>query len=83
MEIYLFTKQGCINCPAARMQLDELEVKYQEIDIENMNEDLEFELLENQISIMSAPTILIKNGRGFQIFNGELRTILDFTNLIS
>ncbi|MFW9807002.1 MAG: hypothetical protein ACFFFK_09775, partial [Candidatus Thorarchaeota archaeon] len=49
--IYLFTQDGCANCPAAKAVIQEAfegtNIQYKTIDLKMMDPDFEFRLLEN------------------------------------
>ena len=78
--LYLFTQDGCVNCPAAKAVVDEAlmgtGVSVETVDLQNMDEELDFRLLESQIFIASTPSIVIENGDSLELlYSGEVPTI--------
>ena len=78
--IYLFTQDGCVNCPAAKAVIQEAfedsNVTYETIDLQSMDPDFEFKLLEHQVFIASTPSILIENGGKLKLlYSGEVPTV--------
>jgi len=68
-KIYLFTQVGCINCPAVKLALEEKKIDFIEIDINSKKFDsIQFELLDNNIFIMTTPRIVIQE-------NNKLRMV--------
>ena len=64
--LYLFTQDNCVNCPAAKAVVDEAfsesdEVQVKTVDLNNMDPDFEYLLLEHQIFIASTPSIILEN----------------------
>jgi len=73
-QLYLFTRDECVYCPAAKAIVDEIKEDTPELDVifvdaDNMDDDLSFELAENQIYIFSTPTIIIGNGGPLKVFS--------------
>ncbi|MEM4734141.1 MAG: thioredoxin family protein [Candidatus Thorarchaeota archaeon] len=78
--VYLITQKGCVNCPAAKLVLSEaLEgtcVSVKEVDLDEMDPDFEYRLLEAQVFIASTPTILVENGKGLTVlWSGRVPTV--------
>jgi glutaredoxin len=78
--IYLFTQDGCVNCPAAKAVIQEAfdgsNVNYETIDLQAMDPDFEFKLLEHQVFIASTPSIIIENGGTLRLlYSGEVPTV--------
>jgi len=78
--IYLFTQDGCANCPAAKAVIQEAfdgtDVKWDTIDLQAMDPDFEFKLLENQVFIASTPSIIIENGGKLKLlYSGDVPTV--------
>jgi hypothetical protein len=78
--IYLFTQDGCANCPAAKAVIQEAfdgtNVNWDTIDLQAMDPDFEFKLLENQVFIASTPSIIIENGGKLRLlYSGDVPTV--------
>ncbi len=78
--IYLFTQDGCANCPAAKAVIQEAfdgtNVNWDTIDLQAMDPDFEFKLLENQVFIASTPSIIIENGGELRLlYSGEVPSV--------
>ena len=78
--IYLFTQDGCANCPAAKAVIQEAfegtDVKMETIDLQAMDPDFEFKLLEQQLFIASTPSIIVENGGNLRLLNsGDVPTV--------
>ena len=78
--IYLFTQDGCANCPAAKAVIQEAfdgtNVNWDTIDLQAMDPDFEFKLLENQVFIASTPSIIIENGGELRLlYSGDVPTV--------
>ncbi|OLS30431.1 MAG: hypothetical protein ThorAB25_10000 [Candidatus Thorarchaeota archaeon AB_25] len=78
--IYLFTQDGCANCPAAKAviqeALDGSNVKWETVDLQDMDPDFEFKLLEHQVFIASTPSIIIENGGNLKLLHsGDVPTV--------
>ncbi|UCE09746.1 MAG: hypothetical protein JSW61_12355 [Candidatus Thorarchaeota archaeon] len=78
--MYLITQENCINCPAAKAVVEEAvagsEVSFHTVDLNRMDPDFEFLLLENQVFIASTPSIIIENnGKLRMLSSGEVPTI--------
>jgi len=78
--IYLFTQDGCANCPAAKAVIQEAfdgtNVILETVDIQTMDPDFEFKLLEHQVFIASTPSIIIENGGTLRLlYSGEVPTV--------
>ncbi|MGD9397830.1 MAG: thioredoxin family protein [Candidatus Thorarchaeota archaeon] len=78
--IYLFTQDGCANCPAAKAVIQEAfdgtNVNWDTIDLQAMDPDFEFKLLENQVFIASTPSIIIENGGEIRLlYSGDVPTV--------
>ena len=78
--IYLFTQDGCANCPAAKAVIQEAfegsDVKMETIDLQAMDPDFEFKLLEHQLFIASTPSIIVENGGNLRLLHsGDVPTV--------
>jgi hypothetical protein len=78
--IYLFTQDGCANCPAAKAviqeALDGSNAKWETVDLQDMDPDFEFKLLEHQVFIASTPSIIIENGGNLRLlYSGDVPTV--------
>lgn len=78
--IYLFTQDGCANCPAAKAVIQEAfegsDVKMETIDLQAMDPDFEFKLLEQQLFIASTPSIIVENGGNLRLLHsGDVPTV--------
>jgi glutaredoxin len=78
--IYLFTQDGCANCPAAKAVIHEAfdgsNVGFETVDLQAMDPDFEFKLLEHQVFIASTPSIIIENGGNLRLlYSGEVPTV--------
>jgi hypothetical protein len=78
--IYLFTQEGCANCPAAKAVIQEAfdgtNVILETVDLQAMDSDFEFKLLEHQVFIASTPSIIIENGGNLRLlYTGEVPTV--------
>jgi len=78
--VYLFTQDGCANCPAAKAVIHEAfdgsNVKLETIDLQTMDPDFEFRLLEHQVFIVSTPSIIIENGGKLRLlYSGEVPSV--------
>ncbi len=90
--LYLFTQENCVNCPAAKAVVNEAfdgtdSVEVKTVDLQKMDPDFEFKLLEHQIFIASTPSIIIENnGTMKMLYSGQVpdvdairREVQDFT----
>ena len=78
--IYLFTQDGCANCPAAKAVIQEAfegsNVNCETVDLQAMDPDFEFKLLEHQVFIASTPSIMIENGGKLRLlYSGDVPTV--------
>ncbi len=78
--IYLFTQDGCANCPAAKAVIQEAfdgsNVILETVDLQAMDPDFEFKLLEHQVFIASTPSIIIENGGNLRLlYSGDVPTV--------
>jgi glutaredoxin len=78
--IYLFTQDGCANCPAAKAVIQEAfegsNVKYETIDLDTIDPDFEFKLLEHQLFIASTPSIIVENGGKLRLlYSGDVPSV--------
>ena len=78
--ISLFTQEGCANCPAAKAVIQEAfdgtNVILETVDLQAMDSDFEFKLLEHQVFIASTPSIIIENGGNLRLlYTGEVPTV--------
>jgi glutaredoxin len=69
--LYLVTQPKCAKCPAAKAVVEEAiqgtDVPLRVINLEDMDPDFEFRLLEEQVFIASTPTIIIENGGSLKV----------------
>jgi len=79
--LYLFTRTGCVNCPAAELMVEEAiqeescKAVVKIIDADCINESLQYELLENQMFIFAVPTIIVRDeGKMKLVSSGNLPT---------
>ena len=80
--IYLVTQENCINCPAAKAVVEEAfadsVVNVETVDLDSMDPDLEFRLLENQVFIASTPSIIVEsNGSLRMLYSGTVPSVDD------
>ena len=85
--LYVVTQQNCINCPAAKAVVNEAitdtNFSYEEIDLQDMDPDFEFKLLENQIFIASTPSIILdKEGALQLLYSGKVPTVEDIQKVL-
>ncbi|MHA2352866.1 MAG: thioredoxin family protein [Candidatus Thorarchaeota archaeon] len=78
--IYLFTQDGCANCPAAKAVIQEAfdgsNVSFETIDLQEMDPEFEYKLLEHQVFIASTPSIIIENGGNLRLLHsGNVPTV--------
>lgn len=79
--LYLFTQDNCANCPAAKAVITEAfgdseTIDVKTIDLQRMDPDFEFRLLENQVFIASTPSIIIENGGKLKLlYSGEVPSV--------
>ena len=78
--VYLITQENCANCPAAKAvvqeALSDTDVPVKIINLDDMDPDLEFRLLENQLFVASTPSIIIERGGTLKmIHSGEVPSI--------
>lgn len=76
--LYLFTQDDCVNCPAAKAVVNEAFedsdiVSIETIDLQKVDPDFEFKLLENQIFIASTPAIIVENNGNMKLlYSGQI-----------
>ena len=76
--IYLFTQDNCVNCPAAKAVVHEAfngsdDVQVKTIDLQKLDPDFEFILLEHQIFIASTPSIIVENNGNMKLlYSGQI-----------
>jgi len=81
--LYLFTQDNCVNCPAAKAVVDEAfsgsdSVQVKTVDLQKMDPDFEFLLLEHQIFISSTPSIILEiNGTMKLLYSGKIPDVDD------
>ncbi|NLV29481.1 MAG: thioredoxin family protein [Erysipelotrichaceae bacterium] len=61
-ETLLFSTKTCPNCKMAKMLLDKDHIAYKVIDAEEERE------LSEQYNIMKAPTLVVPNGDGYDVY---------------
>jgi glutaredoxin len=80
--VYLFTQPSCANCPAAKMVLSEAlqgtNIQLKTVDLQSMDPDLEFRLLEEQVFIASTPSVIVEDGHGLRLlYSGQVPSVED------
>jgi hypothetical protein len=75
--LYLFTQDGCANCPAAKAVINEAfdgsDVLIRTVDLKDLDSDFEYVLLEHQIFIASTPAIIVENnGNMKMLYSGQI-----------
>ncbi len=76
--LYLFTQDNCANCPAAKAAVNEAFdgsdiVSIETVDLQKVDPDFEFKLLENQIFISSTPAIIVENNGNMKLlYSGQI-----------
>jgi hypothetical protein len=78
--LYVFTQEDCANCPAAKLVVEEALVgtgyPMRVVDLTQVDEDLDFRMLENQIFIASTPSIVLENQGSLRLlYSGEVPTV--------
>ncbi|MHA2117504.1 MAG: thioredoxin family protein [Candidatus Thorarchaeota archaeon] len=78
--LYVFTQEDCANCPAAKLVVEEALVgtgyPMRIVDLTEVDEDLDFRMLENQIFIASTPSIVFENQGSLKLlYSGEVPTV--------
>ncbi|MHA2301151.1 MAG: thioredoxin family protein [Candidatus Thorarchaeota archaeon] len=79
-KLYVFTQEDCANCPAAKLVVEEALVgtgyPMRAVDLTQVDEDLDFRMLENQIFIASTPSIVLENQGSLKLlYSGEVPTV--------
>jgi hypothetical protein len=68
MTLYLFSLDKCVNCPPTKLIVDEvardMKIEVVEVKADNINFDLQYELLSDQVYFLSTPTIAVRDGKG-------------------
>jgi hypothetical protein len=81
--LYLFTQDNCVNCPAAKAVVSEAfdgsdSVQVKTMDLNHIDPDFEFKLLEHQIFIASTPSIILENNGNLKLlYSGQIPDIDD------
>ncbi|NHJ14417.1 MAG: hypothetical protein EAX95_12130 [Candidatus Thorarchaeota archaeon] len=80
--LYLFTQEKCVNCPAAKAVVQEaLEgtgIPVKVVDLLDVDEDLDFRMLESQIFIASTPSIVLENEGSLKLlYSGVVPSVED------
>ena len=69
--LYLVTQPQCPRCPAAKAVVEEAiqgtDIPLKIVNLQEMDPDFEYRLLEEQVFVSSTPTILIENGGRLRI----------------
>lgn len=78
--VYVITQDGCVNCPAAKAivqeALENTDIPVKIVDLQDMDPDFEFKLLENQVFIASTPSILLENNGSVKLlYSGDVPSI--------
>ena len=85
--IYLITQDNCINCPAAKAVVEEAltgsSIRVETVDLQDMDPDLEFRLLENQVFIASTPSIIVeREGALKMLYSGDVPSVEDIRKVL-
>ncbi|MHA1216444.1 MAG: thioredoxin family protein [Candidatus Thorarchaeota archaeon] len=77
--VYVITQENCPNCPAAKMVVQEAlagtDVRVEIIDLNRMDPDFEFRLLEEQVFVASTPAVIVENNGSLRLlYSGEVPT---------
>ncbi len=85
--VYVFTQTNCPKCPAAKRVVTEAfdgsGVRVEIVDLDNMDPDLEFRLLEEQVFIASTPSIVLENNGSLRLlYSGQVPTIDDIRSQV-
>ncbi len=80
--LYVFTQEDCANCPAAKLVVEEALAgtgyPMRVVDLNEVDEELDFRMLENQIFIASTPSIVLeKEGSLKLLYSGNVPTVED------
>jgi hypothetical protein len=80
--LYVFTQEDCANCPAAKLVVEEALVgtgyPMRVVDLKEVDDDLDFRMLENQIFIASTPSIVFENQGSLKLlYSGEVPSVED------
>ncbi|MFW9889629.1 MAG: thioredoxin family protein [Candidatus Thorarchaeota archaeon] len=78
--LYVFTKEDCANCPAAKLVVEEALMgtgfPMRVVDLAEVDEELDFRMLESQIFIASTPSIVLESqGSLTLLYSGEVPTV--------
>ncbi|MHA2142262.1 MAG: hypothetical protein ACXADC_04305 [Candidatus Thorarchaeota archaeon] len=78
--LYIFTQEDCADCPAAKLVVEEALVgtgyPMRVVDLKQVDEELDFRMLENQIFIASTPSIVFENQGSLKLlYSGEVPTV--------
>ncbi|MGD9382051.1 MAG: thioredoxin family protein [Candidatus Thorarchaeota archaeon] len=78
--LYVFTQEDCVNCPAAKLVVEEALVgtgyPMRVVDLTEVDEDLDFRMLESQIFIASTPSIVLENQGSLKLlYSGKVPTV--------
>ncbi len=85
--LYVVTQENCINCPAAKAIVKEAiegtPVPMEEVNLQTMDPDFEFRLLESQIFIASTPSIILGEGESLKLlYTGTLPSVEDIRSTL-
>jgi hypothetical protein len=80
--LYVFTQEDCANCPTAKLVVEEALAgtgyPMRVVDLKEVDEDLDFRMLESQIFISSTPSIVLENHGSLKLlYSGEVPTVED------
>lgn len=80
MKLHVIAQEGCVNCPAAKAIIQEAvegtDITVNIVDLQNMDADFEFALLERQIFIASTPSIILENeGTLKMLYSGTVPSV--------
>ncbi len=85
--LYVVTQENCTNCPAAKAIVKEAiegtPVPMHEVELQAMDPDFEFRLLESQIFIASTPSIILSRGESLKLlYSGSLPSVEEIRTVI-
>jgi len=78
--LYIITQEKCANCPAAKAVVQEAiegsHIPMKVVDLQEMDPDFEFRLLEHQVFIASTPSIILENNGSLKmLYNGTVPSV--------
>ena len=67
--LILFSNVGCSRCETAKKMLEQNEIEFKEIKLNEMPMKMEYELLNDQIYIMSVPVLVSFEEGHYKVIN--------------